>query len=190
MPKVNGMSPEWANAMLDLVEAESKLEKSQFKGVQVSERPLTPEDFEKGARLFRGEERLLGGGPACLSCHTVNKLDLLGGGRLGPDLSLAYERLGGRKGLSVWLSAPATPTMQTVFGNRPLDANEILPLTAYLQSTSQQGGEDIGPSEVEFALFGLAGAGVVLVLFEMFWSKRFRSVRRRLVERVNAGAAK
>lgn len=190
MPKVGGMNAEWATAMVELIDAESLLEKSQFKGMQLSERPFTAEDVARGERLFRGTEGMKAGGPSCLSCHTVNGVGQLGGGRLGPDLSLAFERLGGRKGLSVWLSAPATPTMQAVFADRPIDADEILPLAAYLQSTTQQGGEDTAPSQLAFALFGVAGAGVVLVLFEIFWSRRFRSVRRKLVQRVHAGAAK
>lgn len=190
MPKIGGMTADWAGLMLDLIEAESKLEKSQFKGVQVSERPFLAADFARGERLFRGEESLKAGGASCLSCHTCNGLTHLGGGRLGPDLSLAHERLGGRKGLSVWLSAPATPTMQAVFAERPLDSDEILALAAYFQSTAQTGGEDQAPSQLQFALCGIAGAGVLLVVFELIWGRRFRSVRRKLVHSVNAGAGK
>ena len=89
--------------------------------------------------------------------------EALGGGRLGPDLTKVYERLQGRKALSVWLSAPATPTMQAVFRNTPLQAEEILPLVAYLEEAARQGGEDTGVGMVTFLLLGLGGAVILLV---------------------------
>ena len=61
----------------------------------------------------------------------MNGIGVLAGGKLGPDLNAVFERLNGRKGLATWLSAPATPTMQAVFKDHPLDSEEILPLVAY-----------------------------------------------------------
>src|SRR5215510_4516699 len=40
MPNINGMSKDRAQALLGMVDAESKLPKSQFAGMQISDRPL------------------------------------------------------------------------------------------------------------------------------------------------------
>lgn len=187
MPSLPGLSPDMVDALISLIEAESKLEKSQFVGLQISDRPFTPADVQLGRSLIRGEVAQVGGGPACLSCHTVKGVGGLGGGRLGPDLTKVYERLQGRKALSVWLSAPATPTMQAVFRNTPLQAEEILPVVAYLEEAARQGGEDTGVGMVTFLLLGLGGAVILLMAMDGAWRNRFRAVRAPLVEEAGFG---
>ena len=142
MPLPVGMDPARAQALLDLIEAESKLPRSHFAAVQVSDRPFTPQDVTTGRMLFLGTKPLASGGPPCISCHTVHGLAGLGGGRLGPDLSLVYERLQGRKGLSAWLTAPPSPTMSPVLANRPLQPDEILALAAFFEDAAKKGGQD------------------------------------------------
>ncbi|MGE0462361.1 MAG: c-type cytochrome [Vicinamibacterales bacterium] len=189
MPSLPGMTPAMVDAIISLIEAESKLEKSQFVGVQISDRPFTPQDIERGRAIMRGDIAQLAGGPPCLSCHTVRGVGALGGGRLGPDLTKVYERLQGRKALSVWLSAPATSTMQSVFRDTPLDAEEILPVVAYLEEAARQGGEDSGFGRVTFLLLGLGGAVVLLAGMDGAWRRRFRAVRGPLVEDAGFGRA-
>lgn len=189
MPSLPGMTPAMVDAIISLIEAESKLEKSQFVGVQISDRPFTPQDIERGRAIMRGDIAQLAGGPPCLSCHTVRGVGALGGGRLGPDLTKVYERLQGRKALSVWLSAPATSTMQSVFRDTPLDADEILPVVAYLEEAARQGGEDSGFGRVTFLLLGLGGAVVLLAGMDGAWRRRFRAVRGPLVEDAGFGRA-
>lgn len=189
MPSLPGLTPDMADALISLMESESKLEKSQFVGVQVSDRPFTAQDIERGRAIMRGDIAQLAGGPPCLSCHTVRGVGALGGGRLGPDLTKVYERLQGRKGLSAWLSAPATTTMQSVFRDTPLDAEEILPVVAYLEEAARQGGEDSGFGRVTFLLLGLGGAVVLLAGMDGAWRKRFRAVRGPLVEEAGFGRA-
>ena len=46
MPTIPGMTPEHAATLLDLIEEESKLEESQFKGLQITDRPFTAEEIE------------------------------------------------------------------------------------------------------------------------------------------------
>ena len=124
-----------------MIEAESKLPKSQFVGLQISDRPFTEQDIELGKALFMGHKRLANGGPPCVTCHTFNGAEGFGGGRLGPDLSKAYERLQGRKAMGAWLYAPATPTMNPTFKKAALKADEeILPLLALFESTARSGG--------------------------------------------------
>jgi mono/diheme cytochrome c family protein len=189
MPVVAGMTRARAEALLELIEAESKLERSQFARSAVPDRELTPADVERGRDLFLGYQRLAGGGPACISCHSADGGGLLGGGRLGPDLTRGYERIGGRKQLAAWLSAPATATMQPVYKAHPLEPEEILPLVAYLEHTNRHGREGGGVGPLNFFLIGLGGAALTLVGFDTIWRRRFRAVRRPLVQNNGRGDA-
>jgi len=181
MPLPPGITPDMAEALLDLIAAESELEESQFVGLQLSDRPLTPEDIVVGRALFLGTRPLLGGGAACVACHSVNSMTGLGGGRLGPELSKVYERLQGRTALGTWLSAPPTVTMQPVFREHPIAADEILPLVAFFEEAARAGGEDTAQASVGFLLLGLGGTVAGLVAFDLLWRRRFRAVRRPLV---------
>jgi mono/diheme cytochrome c family protein len=172
-----------AEALLDLIIAESKLEKSQFVGMQLSDRPFTEKDIDDGREIFVGTKPLVNGGASCISCHSVHGIGGFGGGALGPDLTTVFERYEGRKTLATWLSAPATPTMQSVFKKQPLDPEEVLALTAYFQFTLQRNPEDASTARLNFVLIGLAGTLLVLGVFDVVWNKRFRAVRRPLVEK-------
>ncbi len=181
MPTQPDMTRQLAGSLLDLIEAESKLERSQFAGSPISLAPFTPEDAQIGRELFLGTQSLTGGGPPCVSCHTVGGVATLGGGRLGPDLTLVNERLGGPKGLSTWLLSPPTPTMQSVFLAQPLKPEEIHVLAAFLNQSAQQGAPADMSGPLGFFLLGLGGAVAGLVLLDGLWNKRFRGVRHSLV---------
>jgi mono/diheme cytochrome c family protein len=181
MPPVVGLSRERAEAILDLIAAESILEASQFAGLDIGDEPFSQADIDLGKAIFRGDVRLENGGPSCLSCHTVDGLGGLGGGRLGPDLSRVYERLQGRKNLASWMLAPATETMQPVYAKANLTNDEILPLVAYLEDEARTGKEDTTTAQVIFLLLGLGGAVLGFVAADSIWSGRLRGVRRSLV---------
>ncbi len=187
MPTISGMSPARAQALLAMIDAESKLAKSQFAGFQISDRPFTAYDVAQGRAIFEGARRLANGGPACISCHTVRGVGALGGGRLAPDLTRVFERLQGRKNMSVWLFAPATPTMGTVFKLQALKPEEILPLVAFFEDAARRGGQDDSAARLNFFLLGLGGAAMALVAMDAAWKRRFRSVRRQLVENAKRG---
>ncbi|MEK9144101.1 MAG: c-type cytochrome [Elusimicrobiota bacterium] len=184
MPDISGMTPARAETLLALIDAESKAEKSRFKGASLIDRPLTPADVDSGRALFTGRVRLKNGAPTCVSCHSIGGLrGLFGGGGLGPDLTDSVSRLGGDKALAAWLAAPVTPTMKPLFQSRPIHETEILPLTAYLKDA----GEKHRPAGVQnrllFLITGVAGALFLLLVFDSAWSHRLRSVRRRMVAR-------
>ncbi len=180
MPTIFGMTRQKAEALLDLIEEESKKERSAFAGVQISDQPFTQADVDMGRDIFMGYARLQSGGPACISCHSANGAGTLGGGRLGPDLTRIFGQHG-RKGLAAWLSAPATPTMQPVFMATPLTADEILPLVAYFEHTAKEGQPGGAAAPLNFFLLGLGGAAGGLVAFDAVWRRRLRGVRRPLV---------
>jgi len=182
MTAVPGMTLDRAMNLLDLIEAESAVESSRFAGIQLSDRPFTPADIAAGRKIFLGIQPLMNRGAACVSCHSVNGISILAGGKLGPDLNAVFERLNGRKGLATWLSAPATPTMQAIYKDHPLDSEEILPLVAFFAEKAVAPPESGKAATLIFTLLGLAGTAAVLVMFDTAWKKRFRAVRQPLVE--------
>ncbi len=182
MPKVNGVNPGLIQALINLITAESALEKSQFIGLQLSDRPLTAADVAMGDSLFSGLRPFESGGHACMGCHRTQGIGLLGGGLLGPDLTQVYGRLGGRKALASWLSSPISPTMQPIFNTTPLDGEEILALVAYFESSATQLAVITSTQDFHYLVAGLLGTIFLLVLFDIIWGRRLRSVRRALVK--------
>jgi mono/diheme cytochrome c family protein len=185
MPVLPGLDRARAEKLLDLIAEESKLDESQFKGLQISEAPFTDADRALGRDIFLGRHRLEAGGVACISCHSMPDMPALGGGRLGPDLTNVYERLKGRKALSAWLMAPGTETMQPIFKNHPLSSDEINALAAYLELAASESPVEPSVNRVAFLLMGLLGATGLVFAFDAVWSRRFRGVRSALVDAIN-----
>jgi mono/diheme cytochrome c family protein len=189
MPTIPGMTKDRATALLELIEAESALEESQFKGLVVTSEPFTPQDVERGRQLVLGRQHLAGGGPACIGCHSVRDIGWLGGGRLGPDLSRVYERLGGdspRRNLTAWLTAPATSTMAPLFKSHPLSGEEIQALVAFFEHRAKAGGESDASGSLAFLLLGTLAAVGGLAAMDALWRNRLRAVRRSLVSAARA----
>ncbi len=187
MPVLPGMTRERCENLLDLIEAESKLEESQFKGLQISNKPFTDADRTLGRDIFLGTRRLENGGAACISCHSMHDTPLLGGGALAADrraadLTNVYERLDGRKSLSAWLAAPATETMQPIFKQHPFTGDEIHALAAYFESSAGESPAQPAAGRVAFLLIGLIGASALVFAFDSIWKRRFTGVRRPLVD--------
>ena len=157
-------------------------------GKKVAERPFTGADISIGTEIFDGTRQLSQGGPACISCHTLGTLHGMGGGRLGPDLTLVYERLGGRKGVGAWLSAPGTTTMQAVFRRQPAQVRRNPPLTGGVRRRFPEVPAGRRGSPNQF-LRSQARRGVCLGLALMgwIWRGRIRTVRRSLI-RIARGA--
>jgi mono/diheme cytochrome c family protein len=183
MPTIPGMTPERARDLLALIEEHSALPRSPFAGLGITDRPFTPAEVALGKSLFAGARLLAGRGPACASCHGLATIAGLGGGRVGPDLTRVYERLGSRKAVGAWLAAPATPTMQAVFRGRALQPDEILGLLAAIEDAAARGlPADAGPGPA-FFLLGLGAMVLALGLLGWAFHHRFTAVRRPLVER-------
>lgn len=184
MPIGPGMNRYRAEQLLKLIESESLLKESQFKGMRISTEPFTERDRTAGREWFQGLRPFKNGGVACNSCHTMHDLTAFGGGRLGPDLTRVYERLKGRVAMSAWLSAPATETMQPIFKDHRLEAPEIHALTAYFEASAKQAEQPASTSRVAFLLLGLGFAGGLIFLCDALWKSRFHAVRRPLVDEV------
>jgi cytochrome c2 len=181
MPTPPGMTPALADSILSYLEAGPGAAQSQTAGPTISERPFTEADVMLGRRFFLGQQRFANSGPPCVSCHTLPTVGDLGGGHLGPDLTNEIGRLGGRRGATAWLTSPPATTMQAVFSKHPLDAEEIHPLLAAIDDASRHGQRNSNAATVRFAGFGLGGMLIGLVLLQVAWRTRFRSVRRSVI---------
>ena len=78
MPILPGMTRDRAERLLDLIEAESQLEESQFKGLQISSAPFTETDVRNGRDIFHGVQSLEAGGTACIACHSIQDVSTSG----------------------------------------------------------------------------------------------------------------
>ncbi|MBI4461172.1 MAG: c-type cytochrome [Acidobacteria bacterium] len=192
MPAISGLTPQMATALLDMIDAKSQVAiadaPSDDPANGVVEQPFTPDDVAAGIALFQGTQKLRGGGAACIACHTMGTLQALGGGKLGPDLTLAYSRLGGRKAATAWLSSPPTPTMRAIFKTSALQTEEIRPLLAALEDAGNSPENAGKRTQIYFIFYGLLGACLVLLGMGLAWRSRFRNVRRNLVSH-SRGAA-
>jgi len=143
--------------------------------------PAPKGDADRGKRLFEGSERFDAGGPSCLSCHSVAGVGALGGGQLGPDLTAAFAKYGGARGLEGVLEAVAFPTMAPIFTRKALTAEERADLVAFLESAA----DDQRPGRQAGKLVGLsAGVAAAIALVALvIWRRRLNGVRRSLVDR-------
>ena len=182
MPKVAGLDRDWAERLLALIEEESAEDESQFSGLSIGDEPFTALDITRGREIFLGTRAPENGAPACIACHTSRGLGGLGGGRLGPDLTRVYERLGGRKSLAAWLQAPATEVMRPVFSGHNLSNDEIVGLVAYLEDQARLGGEAPQTFQSALLVIGLVGAALAFFLADTLWKGRFKGVRIPLVK--------
>jgi cytochrome c2 len=179
MPVSKAMNRALAGDLLDWIDAESKTVKPAKPAAAVVSRS-GPEEIERGRKLFSGRLELAKGGPACISCHTVEGVGGLGGGRLGPDLNGVCQRMGGNNNLAAWLGALSTPVMQPAYQRHPLQPSDVAPLVAYLE-TRTGGAVPHTAGMLKFLLLGVVGVLAALFLFDTAWKSRFRAVRRPMV---------
>lgn len=183
MPTVGGIDRARAEALLDWIAAQSGAAGTAAPAQAEPEAPFTPADAARGRSIVLGSQSLANNGSPCIACHSFRGLPSLGGGALGPNLTSEFTHLGGRKGVTAWLSAPATPTMQSAYKTHPLKPEEILALAAYLESltASNAPAEAGGSGRSRFLALGLGGCVIGLLLMDALWKKRFSAVRRPLV---------
>lgn len=156
-------------------------------------RTIIPKDdatIELGRKYFTGEMRFKNGGPACVSCHTIEGVGGFGGGSLASgigsgftSLNKAHERNGGDAGLFSVLSNPQFVVMKNAFATKPLAEEEAVAVTAYLGQVSAGATDEPGSVGmiVLLALLSLAGTGLLIFGFDRIWNKRLRNVRKTLV---------
>lgn len=136
-------------------------------------------DARLGKELFTGSRRFQNGGPSCMACHSIGGIGALGGGALGPDLTLAASKFGDAGLASVLASLPF-PTMSPIFGRRPLAPEEQAHLRAFVMQAAitERSPQAVG----RLTGFAVGGAIVLLGLVHVSWRRRLITVRRRMVE--------
>lgn len=143
-----------------------------------------------GRNLYLGVEPQQGGGPACISCHTVAAVgSLVAGGTLSKDLTNVFARLGD-EGLDAALKNPAFIVMNKVFGDHPLTSDEAFALRAFLyQANRGELASLAAPRDPwNVPLAALLVALVALVVLNAAWSRRLHGVRGPLVAKRPSGA--
>mgnify|MGYP001605347436 CR=1 FL=1 len=174
MPNM-GLSPEEAKEVIAYIEAQSG------KGQSPASAPAQMGDAHIGRDLFTGKIPLENGGPACLSCHNTGGIGALGGGAVAKDLTDTYSDLG-EQGLAAVLKTTPFPMMREVYSARPLTDGEVANLLAYLKGVADSEKQAPAPWWLFLALIGLAGALLVLGVFQLLWRGRLSGVRRSLVK--------
>jgi hypothetical protein len=159
-----------------------ELESGGAPAPQPVEEPVVAEaegDSQVGKDLFTGASQLEKGGPACISCHSISDVGLLGGGTLGPDLTAVADRLG-EAGLSSALQSLPFPSMKAIFDERPLTEEEVAHLRALFADTSSS---TPGGTDTKFVFIGLGGLIILVLLSQLIWRNRLKGVRKPLVGR-------
>lgn len=133
--------------------------------------PTIEGDADRGRALFTGEASLENGGPACISCHDVQGVGQLGGGKLARDLTNVYDRFGA--GLNAWLGTTPVPLMQDVYGgDKQLSSQDRADLVAFFQQVNDRDPAG-GANTAKFAGAGVIGFIVIAVIFAILWRNRF-----------------
>jgi len=141
-------------------------------------------DVDRGQDLFTGATRFENDGPACAACHTAGSVGNLGGQSLGPDLTEAFEALGGEVGLSGWMANPPSATMQPLFADRPLTEAELADVVTFLADAPNQDEPSSGFDRL--TAVGLAGLAVLIAGMAVFW----RGMRQTYVQRLQRRPAR
>ncbi|MCU0543953.1 MAG: cytochrome c [Oscillatoriaceae cyanobacterium Prado104] len=156
-------------------------------------------DATIGQKLFAGTIPFHNGGPACMSCHTVDAVGALRGGTLGPNLTHVIDRYT-EAGLKGVLPALPYPTMQGIYQNKLLTEDEQAQLLAFFKAangtetaiaTANTTAENNPSTETasfqiattwKFILLGVGGSLLLALIGQITWRDRLTGVRQRLVE--------
>ena len=183
MPPPDGLTPASVEAILTYIDQRSAGTHPAAPGSAAAAEPpakaFTPEEIAHGRDLYSGGARFAKNGPACLSCHDVGAADLAGG-TLGPSFVGVIDRLNGVKGLSLWLSAPPTPVMRSLYRGAPLAPDEVRALAAFIDSRRSDTPAAAFSEVARLSASGAALTLVALVAIGVVWRHRFRAVRRPL----------
>ena len=181
------LTPQQIDSILALVdELTTKNQAFIPAGAKLS-RTIMPGDIDGGWQLFMGRTRLQNQGTACISCHSIKGVGVLGGGTLGPDLTAVNIKYRDPELIAI-LQNPNFPTMNTVFATHQLTNEEIVKLFALFQDSklrnpvppAQAGVIQLDPT---FFVVGVLAMLLLLALLHLAWRNRLHGVREELVRR-------
>lgn len=133
---------------------------------------VTDLDIERGKKIFEGTSKLTNSGPPCISCHNINRPDIISGGRLAIDLTTTFSRLSAA-GVDGIIRNPPFPSMISSFGEAPLTDQEAKDLLAFLYYTDSKGVLDttVHQSNIVFLAGVFIGLNFVLAVFFFMWRR-------------------
>jgi len=151
-------------------------------GKPLFDQPISEDSIRSGQMLFNGRKRFTNGGASCISCHNIDRPDVVAGGSLAKELTNVYSRMGAAGVKAIIDNAPF-PTMAKAYDGRSLSDHEIIDLAAFLQSVD--GGSRNGPFYGARLFFsGLGGAIVLFALFAIVQTRsKKNSVNHEIYER-------
>ena len=150
-------------------------------GARLSRDPV-PDDIPLGRNLFTGEQPFQENIPACIGCHHITGVGVLGGGTLGPDLTDANTRYSVSELINI-MKYPNFPLMSKIFAGKEINDEEIVKLIAYLQDANAE----LSGVRSESLNLLYWGIGLTLLLFFLsswIWRNRIRPVQRTLYDEV------
>lgn len=137
--------------------------------------PAIKGDSETGRALYTGEKSLQNGGPPCISCHNLG-VGALGGGTLGPDLTqIAANETKFTFVSTGWINGGGSPVMGPIFGAKNITDEEVEHLKAFFSTRATQPVAAFGNM---FTGIGFIGFVIILILFSIIWSNRYRNRNR------------
>ncbi len=117
--------------VLDYIESSS----GAVADIQISEnsilKDITAAEINNGRNLFEGIKRFENGGPACISCHSVQSSLIFPGGKLSKDLTKIFESMNDA-GIKAIISNPPFPVMMQAYNNSEVTEQETKELLAFL----------------------------------------------------------
>jgi hypothetical protein len=167
----NSYSDSQIISILDYIKTGGSQDTGQVATVDILSE-TTPANINAGALLFSGQNRLANGGAACNSCHSVKDERIFSGGTLAKNLTESWDNMGSAGVAAVVRNSPF-PVMNKAYLDRPLTEEEVINLTAYLKSVSQeryyQRSSDFS---LAFGIFGFVFFVMILIVTIALYFKR------------------
>jgi mono/diheme cytochrome c family protein len=135
---------------------------------------LDPPSAAIGRALFFGTKPLKNGGLGCATCHNVKG----SGGKLGPDLSKVYSKMGETPLISA-IEKASFKVMEPSYRRHPITKQEAIHLARYFSTLDSN---KISSNENSYAMTGVTGAAVFLVGMTVYY-RRHRYGRREPIRR-------
>jgi mono/diheme cytochrome c family protein len=123
----------------------------------------TAAETARGRELFLGIRSFRNGGAACIQCHAAGNATEWGGGTLGLDLTGAYDKYRDW-GLDRALTNADFPLMDSIYHRRPLAADEVFAVKAFLYRASRMPRALARSSSPLFLMLGLGSSALMLGL--------------------------
>ena len=144
----------------------------------------TLENVKVGLLLFSGRQPFSNGGPACVGCHKVKDERIFSSGTLAKDLTESYNIMGSA-GMAAVIKSPPFPVMNTAYTQHSLSEEEVINLTAYLKTVSEERYYQ-RPTDFStmFAFFGLVVFATIFLSTVLLYYKRKKfPVNREILDR-------